>query len=55
MDAATIQYLICPLISIKFDRFLWFLLIKKAEVGLKKVSEDNMEIIENKHILAYGK
>lgn len=34
-------------------RFLWFMLIKKAEVGLKKVSEDNMEIIENKHILAY--
>ncbi|KAF2360934.1 Gamma-secretase subunit Aph-1 [Trinorchestia longiramus] len=37
----------------EFFRFLWFMLIQKAEVGLKKVSEDNLEIIENKHILAY--
>ncbi|RXG71418.1 Gamma-secretase subunit Aph-1 [Armadillidium vulgare] len=35
-------------------RFLWFLLIQKAEVGLRKVSEGNIEIVENKHILAYG-
>ncbi|KAL7637718.1 UNVERIFIED_CONTAM: hypothetical protein RMT77_011327 [Armadillidium vulgare] len=34
-------------------RFLWFLLIQKAEVGLRKVSEGNIEIVENKHILAY--
>ncbi|KAA0202170.1 hypothetical protein HAZT_HAZT011914 [Hyalella azteca] len=37
----------------EFFRLLWFMLIRKAEVGLKKVSEDNLEIIENKHILAY--
>ncbi|MCL4120705.1 UNVERIFIED_CONTAM: hypothetical protein GTU68_023253 [Idotea baltica] len=34
-------------------RYLWFLLIQKAEVGLRKVSEGNVEIVENKHILAY--
>lgn len=34
-------------------RFLWFLLIQKAEGGLKKVSDGNMQIVENKHILAY--
>ncbi|KAK7077777.1 Aph1ap [Halocaridina rubra] len=34
-------------------RFLWFLLIKKAEGGLKKVSDGNMQIVENKNILAY--
>lgn len=34
--------------------FLWFLLIQKAEGGLKKVSDGNMQIVENKHILAYG-
>lgn len=34
---------------------MWFLLIQKAEVGLRKVSEENLEIVENKHILAYGK
>jgi len=34
-------------------RFLWFLLIQKAGGGLKKVSDGNMQIVENKHILAY--
>lgn len=34
-------------------RFLWFLLIQKAEGGLKKVSDGNMQIVENKNILAY--
>ncbi|KAK4316106.1 hypothetical protein Pmani_012712 [Petrolisthes manimaculis] len=34
-------------------RFLWFLLIQKAEGGLKKVSDGNVQIVENKHILAY--
>ncbi|XP_064115200.1 gamma-secretase subunit Aph-1-like [Macrobrachium nipponense] len=36
-------------------RFLWFLLIQKAEGGLKKVSDGNIQIVENKNILAYGK
>lgn len=30
------------------------MLIQKAEGGLKKVSDGNMQIVENKHILAYG-
>lgn len=34
-------------------RFLWFLVIKKAEGGLRKVSDGNLQIVENKHILAY--
>ncbi|XP_068228225.1 gamma-secretase subunit Aph-1 [Palaemon carinicauda] len=34
-------------------RFLWYLLIQKAEGGLKKVSDGNMQIVENKNILAY--
>lgn len=34
-------------------RFLWFLLIQKAEGGLKKVSDGNVQIVENKNILAY--
>ncbi|XP_064115201.1 gamma-secretase subunit Aph-1-like [Macrobrachium nipponense] len=34
-------------------RFLWFLLIQKAEGGLKKVSDGNIQIVENKNILAY--
>lgn len=34
-------------------RFLWFLLIQKAEGGLRKVSDGNLQIVENKHILAY--
>ncbi|XP_076048444.1 gamma-secretase subunit Aph-1 [Oratosquilla oratoria] len=34
-------------------RFLWFILICKAEGGLKKVSEGNVQIVENKNILAY--
>lgn len=34
-------------------RFLWFVVIQKAEVGLKKVSENDLVNIENKHILAY--
>lgn len=31
------------------------MLLQKAEGGLKKVSDGNMQIVENKHILAYGK
>lgn len=37
----------------EFFRFLWFLLIQKAEGGLKKVSDGNVQIVENKNILAY--
>lgn len=51
------QYLAFGLVfSVLFQelfRFLWFLLIQKAEGGLKKVSEGNIQIVDNKHILAY--
>ncbi|XP_037799969.1 gamma-secretase subunit Aph-1-like [Penaeus monodon] len=44
---------ICSVLFQELFRFLWFLLIQKAEGGLKKVSDGNMQIVENKHILAY--
>lgn len=36
-------------------RFLIYLLLRKAEVGLKKLTESDTAIITNKNILAYGK
>merc|ERR1711962_709832 len=51
------QYLAFGLVfSVLFQelfRFLWYLLIQKAEGGLKKISEGNIQIVENKNILAY--
>ncbi|MPC23434.1 Gamma-secretase subunit Aph-1 [Portunus trituberculatus] len=44
--------LYCAVVQLQ-DTFLWFLLIQKAEGGLKKVSDGNVQIVENKHILAY--
>jgi len=35
-------------------RFFIYLLLRKAEAGLKKLTDSNTEIISNKHILAYG-
>ncbi len=36
-------------------RFLIYFLLKKAEGGLKKVTTDgNTQLVDNKHILAYG-
>ena len=35
-------------------RFLIYLLLRKAEVGLKKLTESDTAIITNKNILAYG-
>ena len=35
-------------------RFFVYLLLRKAEVGLKKLTDSDTEIISNKHILAYG-
>ena len=35
-------------------RFLIYLLLRKAEGGLKKVTESDTALIDNKHILAYG-
>jgi len=34
-------------------RFFVYLLLRKAEVGLKKLTDSDTEIISNKHILAY--
>lgn len=36
-------------------RFLIYLILRKAEGGLKKVTESDTALIDNKHILAYGK
>ena len=35
-------------------RFFIYLLLRRAEVGLKKLTDSDTEIISNKHILAYG-
>lgn len=35
-------------------RYLIYLLLRKAEVGLKKLTESDTAIITNKNILAYG-
>jgi len=45
---------LCSVAFQELFRFLLFLLIVKAEAGLKKVTgEHNASLIENKHILAY--
>jgi len=36
-------------------RFVVYLLLRKAEAGLEKVSESGTKLVENKHILAYGR
>ena len=36
-------------------RFFIYLLLRKAEAGLKKLTESDTAIITNKNILAYGK
>jgi anterior pharynx defective protein 1 len=35
-------------------RFLMYTLLRKAEGGLKKVTDANTTLVDNKHILAYG-
>lgn len=34
-------------------RYLIYKLLRKAENGLKKITDDSLQLIENKHILAY--
>lgn len=34
-------------------RYLIYKILRKAENGLKRITEDSMQLIENKHILAY--
>lgn len=35
-------------------RFLVYLLLTKAEGGLKRVTDSNTSLVDNKHVLAYG-
>lgn len=45
------------IISVIFQelgRLVVYLLLRKAEVGLNKVTDSSTKLVDNKHILAYG-
>merc|ERR1712071_147335 len=53
LDSVIAVGLVFSVLCQELFRFFIYLLLRKAEVGLKKLTDSNTEIISNKHILAY--
>jgi len=52
----TIEFaLVSSVIFQEVFRFIIYIILRQAEGGLKKVTDSNTQLVDNKHILAYGK
>lgn len=54
LDSPIVIGMVFSVLFQELFRFFIYLLLRKAEVGLKKLTESDTTIITNKNILAYG-